>query len=55
LIYDYYKFKVDIVIDGGYGKNTPSTVVDCTLPEPALIRQGIGVLKWELFSPEPGR
>jgi tRNA threonylcarbamoyl adenosine modification protein (Sua5/YciO/YrdC/YwlC family) len=54
LIWESYKFKVDIVIDGGYGKNTPTTVIDCTLPEPALIRQGIGVIKWELLSPETG-
>ncbi len=54
LIWESYKFKVDIVIDGGYGKNTPTTVIDCTSSEPELIRQGIGVIKWELLSPEPG-
>lgn len=45
LIYDTYKYRVDVVINGGYGKNTPSTVIDCTLPEPTIIRQGIGILK----------
>jgi tRNA threonylcarbamoyl adenosine modification protein (Sua5/YciO/YrdC/YwlC family) len=45
LIYDTYKYRVDVVINGGYGKNTPSTVIDCTLPEPLIIRQGIGILK----------
>jgi tRNA threonylcarbamoyl adenosine modification protein (Sua5/YciO/YrdC/YwlC family) len=45
LIYDTYKYRVDVVINGGYGKNTPSTVIDCTLPEPLIIRQGIGTLK----------
>jgi tRNA threonylcarbamoyl adenosine modification protein (Sua5/YciO/YrdC/YwlC family) len=54
LIWESYKFKVDIVIDGGYGKNTPTTVIDCTLPEPAIIRQGIGIIKWELLAPETG-
>jgi tRNA threonylcarbamoyl adenosine modification protein (Sua5/YciO/YrdC/YwlC family) len=50
LIWESYKFKVDIVIDGGYGKNTPTTVIDCTLPEPEIIRQGIGSIKWEILS-----
>ena len=45
LIYDTYKYRVDLIINGGYGKNTPSTVIDCTLPEPTIIRQGIGILK----------
>lgn len=45
LIYDTYKYRVDVVINGGYGKNTPSTVIDCTLPQPMIIRQGIGILK----------
>jgi tRNA threonylcarbamoyl adenosine modification protein (Sua5/YciO/YrdC/YwlC family) len=45
LIYDSYKYRVDVVINGGYGKNTPSTVIDCTLPEPLIIRQGAGILK----------
>lgn len=45
LIYDTYKYRVDVIINGGYGKNTPSTVIDCTLPEPLIIRQGIGILK----------
>ena len=29
--YDDFKHSVDAVIDGGTGKNVPSTVVDCTL------------------------
>jgi tRNA threonylcarbamoyl adenosine modification protein (Sua5/YciO/YrdC/YwlC family) len=35
---------VDLVIDGGYGHNVPSTVVDCTVNPPVVIRQGLGVL-----------
>ena len=30
LIYEKYKDLVDIVIDGGYGMNIASTVIDCT-------------------------
>lgn len=33
---------VDLVIDGGYGKNIPSTVVNCTTEHPEIIRQGLG-------------
>ena len=42
LIYDKYKDKVDAIINGGFGNNQPSTVVDCTTEKPTLIRQGIG-------------
>jgi tRNA threonylcarbamoyl adenosine modification protein (Sua5/YciO/YrdC/YwlC family) len=44
LIHDEYEKLVDLVIDGGYGKNIPSTVVDCTGNEPLILRQGIGEL-----------
>jgi tRNA threonylcarbamoyl adenosine modification protein (Sua5/YciO/YrdC/YwlC family) len=36
--------QVDLVIDGGYGHNVPSTVVDCTVSPPEIIRQGIGII-----------
>jgi tRNA threonylcarbamoyl adenosine modification protein (Sua5/YciO/YrdC/YwlC family) len=42
LIYERYSKLVDIVIDGGYGNNEPSTVVDCEDDQPEIIRQGIG-------------
>lgn len=42
LIYERYKNLVDIVIDGGYGDNNPSTVIDCTSGFPEVIRQGKG-------------
>lgn len=42
LIYERYGEQVDIVIDGGYGDNVPSTVVDCTDSEPTVIREGKG-------------
>ena len=45
LIYERYCDLVDIVIDGGYGDNQPSTIVDCTSEEPVIIRQGKGILR----------
>jgi len=42
LIFEKYKNQVDLVIDGGYGKNNPSTVVDCTNEEIVILREGIG-------------
>lgn len=44
LIYEKYKDQVDMVIDGGYGHVTPTTVLDCTDREPVVIRQGLGEL-----------
>jgi len=44
LIYEKYKDLVDIVIDGGYGGNQPSTVVDCTTGEFNILRSGKGDL-----------
>jgi tRNA threonylcarbamoyl adenosine modification protein (Sua5/YciO/YrdC/YwlC family) len=44
LIYEQYKCIVDLVIDGGYGGNKPSTIVDCTDDTPEIIRQGKGEL-----------
>lgn len=44
-IYDAYKDKVDIVIDGGYGDNEESTIVNCVDNEIVIIRQGKGVLE----------
>ncbi len=46
LIHEEMDHCVDLVIDGGYGSNIPSTVVDCTTQEVEIIRQGLGVLEW---------
>ena len=43
LIFEKWQGLVDIVIDGGYGDNEPSTVIDLT-EEPAVIREGKGSL-----------
>jgi len=42
LIHEKYEKVIDIVIDGGYGKNEASTIIDCTGNEPEVIREGIG-------------
>ncbi|WP_069658851.1 L-threonylcarbamoyladenylate synthase [Arcticibacter eurypsychrophilus] len=44
LIYEKYQDQVDIVIDGGYGENVASTVVDCTTDEFTILREGKGKL-----------
>jgi len=44
LIYEKYQNMVDIVIDGGFGDNEPSTIIDCTGDEPIIIREGKGKL-----------
>lgn len=42
-IYDRYGKQVDMVIDGGYGGNVPSTIVDLTNEaQPVLLREGLG-------------
>ncbi len=42
IIFENFKDRVDFVIDGGAGGMVPSTVVDCTTDEWAVIRQGLG-------------
>lgn len=42
LIYEKYENLVDVVIDGGYGGNIPSTVVDCSGDYFEVIREGLG-------------
>jgi tRNA threonylcarbamoyl adenosine modification protein (Sua5/YciO/YrdC/YwlC family) len=41
-MHDNFKKLVDLVVDGGIGGMTPSTIVDCTEEEPVVIRQGLG-------------
>ena len=42
LIFEKLQNLVDIVIDGGYGDNTASTVIDLSGDEPVVIREGKG-------------
>lgn len=44
LIHERYDGQIDLVIDGGYGNNEASTVIDCTGETPEIVRQGIGVV-----------
>jgi tRNA threonylcarbamoyl adenosine modification protein (Sua5/YciO/YrdC/YwlC family) len=44
LIYEKYRDLVDIVIDGGFGGNLASTVLDCTGTEIEIVREGLGSL-----------
>ena len=43
LIFEKWQGLVDVVIDGGYGDNEPSTVIDLT-EQPTVIREGKGSL-----------
>jgi tRNA threonylcarbamoyl adenosine modification protein (Sua5/YciO/YrdC/YwlC family) len=42
LIYEKFRHLVDLVIDGGYGNNIASTVVDCQNDLCEVLRQGAG-------------
>lgn len=42
LIHEKYFNDVDLVIDGGYGDNRPTTIFDCTQGNIELVRQGKG-------------
>jgi tRNA threonylcarbamoyl adenosine modification protein (Sua5/YciO/YrdC/YwlC family) len=44
-IYEDFKHKVDMVIDGGAGGSIPSTVVDFSGDEPVIVRQGLGAFE----------
>ena len=45
LIHENLGDLVDLVIDGGYGNNIPSTVVDCTTDKPVVLREGLGLIE----------
>ena len=40
LIYEKWQNLVDVVIDGGYGDNVASTVIDLSEGEPTVLREG---------------
>lgn len=42
LIHEKYRLMVDLVIDGGFGGNVPSTIVDCRNDDFEIIREGLG-------------
>ena len=44
LIFEKWQNLVDVVIDGGYGDNVASTVIDLSRVSPEVIREGMGSL-----------
>jgi len=48
LIYEKWGAKVDLVIDGGYGGNVPSTIIDVSGDEIIVLREGKGKID-EIF------
>lgn len=44
LIAEAYEGMADLIVEGDDGDTVPSTIVDCTGPEPGIIRQGKGIL-----------
>jgi len=45
LILEKWDARVDLVIDGGYGDNEPSTIIDFSKGEPIVVRKGKGSLE----------
>ena len=45
LIFEKWQNLVDLVIDGGYGENVASTIIDLTGHEPVIVREGKGDVK----------
>jgi len=46
LIYEKYRDFADVVVNGGYGHNEASTIVDCTGDVPVILREGLGQLEF---------
>lgn len=46
LIHEEYQAIVDLVIDGGYGNNIASSIIDCTSGEVEVIREGMQELQY---------
>lgn len=42
LIFEKWQNQVDMIIDGGYGENVASTIIDLTGHEPIVVREGKG-------------
>ncbi|HYE54797.1 MAG TPA: L-threonylcarbamoyladenylate synthase [Chitinophagaceae bacterium] len=42
IIHDLFGKQIELVVDGGIGGIVPSTIIDCTGPEPVVVRQGAG-------------
>lgn len=44
-IYERYDSKVELIIDGGFGRLDASTIIDCTGNQAEIIRQGIAEIE----------
>jgi tRNA A37 threonylcarbamoyladenosine synthetase subunit TsaC/SUA5/YrdC len=44
LIFEKWQNRVDMVIDGGYGDNVASTIIDLSGHEPEVVREGKGAI-----------
>jgi tRNA A37 threonylcarbamoyladenosine synthetase subunit TsaC/SUA5/YrdC len=44
LIYEKWGDKVDLVLDGGYGGNIASTIIDLSEDDIVVVREGKGTL-----------
>jgi tRNA threonylcarbamoyl adenosine modification protein (Sua5/YciO/YrdC/YwlC family) len=44
-IYENWKNKINLIVDGGAGKNTGTTVIDASNGEISIIREGLGIEK----------
>jgi tRNA threonylcarbamoyl adenosine modification protein (Sua5/YciO/YrdC/YwlC family) len=47
IIFANFNELVDIIVDGGIGNATPSTIVDCTTETPIVVREGAGFFATE--------
>lgn len=45
IINELFENRVDIIIEGGFGNKTPSTILDCSDNDISIVRQGLGILK----------
>ncbi len=45
LIFEKFGSVVEFVIDGGHGGSIPSTIVDCSVYPPEILREGAGVIE----------
>ena len=46
IIFERYKEKVDIVINGGHGNLYPTSIIDVSLEEIKVLREGLGDVSW---------
>jgi tRNA A37 threonylcarbamoyladenosine synthetase subunit TsaC/SUA5/YrdC len=44
-IYEKWQDKINLIVDGGAGKNTGTTVIEASTGEISIIREGLGIEK----------